>query len=99
MTDTIKLNLLFFILIPPYILSVADSPNNPVGFDIKITISNAKVNASEKAVHPSPFMIFSHIPIINAPTTAPGIEPMPPNTAATKAFNPGIAPDVGTTPV
>ena len=27
--------------------------------------------------------------------TAPGMEPMPPNTAATKAFRPGMAPAVG----
>ena len=39
-------------------------------------------------------MIFSMIPMINAPITAPGMEPMPPNTAATKAFRPGMAPEV-----
>ena len=33
--------------------------------------------------------------MMNAPTTAPGMEPMPPKTAATKAFRPGIAPAVG----
>ena len=31
--------------------------------------------------------------------TAPGMEPMPPNTAATKAFRPGMAPTVGVTAV
>ena len=32
-----------------------------------------------------------------APRTAPGIEPMPPKTAATKALSPGMAPMVGLT--
>ena len=39
-------------------------------------------------------MISSHRPMMKAPTTAPGMEPMPPNTAATKAFNPGMPPEV-----
>ena len=37
------------------------------------------------------------MPMMNAPITAPGIEPMPPNTAATNAFRPGMAPEVGMT--
>ena len=32
-------------------------------------------------------------PMINAPTKAPGMLPMPPNTAATKAFRPGRMPN------
>ena len=44
-------------------------------------------------------MRFSQMPMMNAPITAPGMEPMPPNTAATKAFRPGIAPMVGVTVV
>ena len=40
-------------------------------------------------------MMFSQMPIRNAPMTAPGMEPIPPNTAATKAFRPGMAPAVG----
>ena len=55
------------------------SPNSPVGFTIRITIRRANVNASEKVVKPRPLMMFSQIPMINAPTTAPGIEPIPPN--------------------
>ena len=39
-------------------------------------------------------MMLSQMPMMNAPTTAPGTEPMPPNTAATKAFRPGMAPEV-----
>ena len=57
-------------------------------------ISSAKVNASEKVDWPRPLMISSQRPIRNAPTTAPGMGPMPPNTAATKAFRPGIPPEV-----
>ena len=30
------------------------------------------------------------MPMMKAPITAPGIEPIPPNTAATKAFRPGM---------
>ena len=41
-------------------------------------------------------MTVSQMPIMNAPITAPGTEPIPPNTAATKAFSPGMAPAVGT---
>ena len=39
-------------------------------------------------------MTSSQRPMMKAPTTAPGMEPMPPNTAATKAFNPGMPPEV-----
>ena len=41
-----------------------------------------------------PLMSSSHRPMMNAPTTAPGIEPMPPKTAATNAFRPGMPPEV-----
>ena len=44
---------------------------------------------------PVPLMSVSQMPMMNAPITAPGMEPMPPNTAATKAFRPGMAPDGG----
>ena len=64
-----------------------------------MTISSTKVNASENVVSPAPFMMFSQIPMTNAPTTAPGTEPMPPNTAATNALRPGMEPDIGLTPV
>ena len=39
--------------------------------------------------------MFSQMPMMKAPTTAPGMEPMPPNTAATKARSPGRVPDYG----
>ena len=75
------------------------SPKIPVGFTIRMTISNTNVNASENVVSPAPFMMFSQIPMTNAPTTAPGTEPMPPNTAATNALGHGMGPDIGFTPV
>ena len=58
-------------------------------------MSRAKVMASEKTVNWVLLTRFSQIPMMKAPITAPGIEPMPPNTAATKAFRPGMAPAVG----
>ena len=75
------------------------SPNRPVGLKTRIMISRAKVKASEKTetshVEGRPLMTFSQMPMMKAPITAPGMEPMPPNTAATKAFRPGRAPDGG----
>ena len=58
-----------------------------------MTMSSANVKASEKVVMLTPPIFtarirFSHMPMINAPITAPGIEPMPPNTAATKDLSP-----------
>ena len=64
-----------------------------------MTISSAKVKASEntETFHEEgrPLMMVSQMPMRNAPMTAPGMEPMPPNTAATKDFSPGMAPAVG----
>ena len=88
------------------------SPNRPVGLKTRMIISRTKVNASEKVAKPTwsmmtprvrrivsrPLIRLSQIPMMKAPMTAPGMEPMPPNTAATKAFRPGIPPEVGTTP-
>ena len=56
------------------------------------------MNASEKMdISVLDLIRFSQIPMINAPTTAPGIEPIPPKTAATNALSPGSAPEVGMT--
>ena len=91
--------LLFFscsTFIPPYTLSVTFSPKRPVGFTTRMTINRAKVKASEKTDQLEPLMMLSEMPIRKAPTTAPGMEPMPPNTAATKARSPGSAPERGT---
>ena len=76
---------------------MAFSPNSPVGLTTKIIISKANVNASEKIERLDPLINVSQIPMIKAPITAPGIDPIPPNTAATKALSQGIAPDKGTT--
>ena len=66
---------------------------------MRITINSANVKASENTEtshdEGSPFIIVSHMPIRNAPSTAPGMEPIPPNTAATNALSHGIAPAVG----
>ena len=47
-------------------------------------MSSANVNASENAVSFMPLSRFSQMPMMNAPMTAPGIDPIPPKTAATK---------------
>ena len=59
-------------------------------------MSRAKVKASEKMLQLEPLITLSDRPMMKAPTTAPGMEPMPPNTAATKARSPGREPDRGT---
>ena len=82
---------------PLYTLSVAASPNNPVGRTSKIIISSKKVNASENVEYPKATRNVSQIPIINPPITAPGMEPIPPNTAATKHFSPGSDHEYGYT--
>ena len=53
------------------------------------------MNASENAVSFMPLSRFSQMPMMNAPMTAPGIDPIPPKTAATKALRPGMAPEDG----
>ena len=58
-------------------------------------INKTKVKASLKVVQPRPLIMFSQTPIRNAPITAPGMEPIPPNTAAVNALIPGIDPKVG----
>ena len=67
-----------------------------MGFTTRITISRAKVKASEKTDQLEPLITLSEMPIKKAPTTAPGMDPMPPNTAATNALRPGSAPERGT---
>ena len=87
-------------------MSVDFSPNKPVGFTTRMMISSAKVNASENVVQPlppnpkidvPPLRMFSAMPMMNAPITAPGMLPIPPNTAAMKHFNPGMPPETGVT--
>ncbi len=91
----------FFSMFAPPSDLVRDSSKRPVGLKTSTRISRAKVKASEKTdtshAEGRPLMIFSQMPMMRAPMTAPGMLPMPPNTAATKAFRPGSAPTVGTT--
>ena len=76
---------------------------------MRMTISSAKVNASEKVVSPSICLRHAgldedHVQALDdvladadderAHHGARVREPMPPNTAATKAFRPGMAPEV-----
>ena len=77
-------------------MSTFFSPNIPVGLKTRTTTSTAKVKASENTEYDVALIRFSHIPITNAPITAPGIEPIPPNTAATKALSPGREPETAT---
>ena len=58
-------------------------------------IRSTKVNASENVEYPNATMKVSLIPMMKPPMTAPGIEPIPPRTAATKHFSPGSAPEYG----
>ena len=51
-----------------------------------------KAIASRIVVEMYPALRTSACPIISDPTKAPGMLPMPPKTAATKAFRPGIIP-------
>ena len=60
-----------------------------------MTIKTPKTIASDNCVEIYAFDSVSIIPNINPPTRAPGIEPIPPNTAAVKALIPGIEPSVG----
>ena len=62
-----------------------------------ITISRMKVNASLKVDCPIATKAVSPSPRINPPMTAPGMLPIPPNTAATKHFKPGREPEKGNT--
>lgn len=51
--------------------------------------------ASDSWVEMYALLRFSMMPSRMPPTKAPGMDPMPPNTAATKALMPGMAPVVG----
>ena len=57
----------------------------------------ALATASLSWVETKPLVRLSATPMIKPPSIAPGRMPMPPSTAAMKAFRPGIAPMVGET--
>ena len=65
----------------------------------RIMIRTAKTIASESCEEIYALLKFSITPKRIPPIIAPGMEPIPPNTAATKALRPGMDPDVGITPV
>ena len=89
----------FFILTSSYTLSMFFSPNRPVGRNSRIIINRINVNASLKVEYPKATRKVSQIPMTKPPTTAPGILPIPPRTAATKHFNPGRVPENGVTDI
>ena len=70
-------------------------PNSPVGLTKRTTISDANTMASDSSVEIYAFDILSSTPSQIPPTIAPGMEPIPPKTAATKALIPGIDPVKG----
>ena len=70
-----------------------------VAFDLKAPTFRHEMYAEYKAGRKGmPPELRSQMPMIKAPITAPGMEPMPPKTAATNALRPGMEPAVGVTP-
>ena len=70
-------------------------PSRPVGFTTSTTTSTANTIASAHRVEIYVLDSCSINPSRIPPSMAPGIEPMPPNTAAVNALMPGMAPVVG----
>ena len=75
-----------------YTFSLIFLPKIPVGFTSNTIISTVNTIASDNCDDMYAFDIFSVIPSKIPPKNAPGIEPIPPNTAATKALIPGMEP-------
>ena len=67
-------------------------PKIPVGFTSNTIIKTENTIASDNWEDMYAFDIFSITPNQIPPRNAPGMEPIPPNTAATKALIPGIDP-------
>src|SRR5207302_5248115 len=67
-------------------------PNRPEGRNSRMPMRMMKAIAGVKFEKRLPPTNDSMMPMINPPTTAPGTLPIPPNTAATKAFRPGMMP-------
>ena len=63
----------------------------------KTMIKTAKTIASDNCVEIYALDRFSMTPSKRPPMKAPGMDPIPPNTAAVKALMPGIEPSVGYT--
>ena len=67
-------------------------PKNPVGKNIKTTTNVVKAAISLYSIEIYPDQNVSISPIKSQPNIAPGIEPIPPKTAAVKAFIPAKNP-------
>ena len=70
-------------------------PSRPVGLTTSTTTSTANTMASAHRVEIYVLDICSIRPSSMPPSMAPGMEPIPPKTAAVKALIPGMAPVVG----
>ena len=92
---TEQISFVFFVII--YTFSAIFSPNKPVGLNIRTTTKSTNVNTSLNSEYPAAFINVSESPIINPPTKAPGMLPMPPNTAAITHLRPGSDPESGNT--
>ena len=67
-------------------------PKSPVGFTKRTIINTANTMASAIWEEIYALPNISITPRRSPPINAPGIEPIQPNTAATKALIPGMAP-------
>src|SRR5207244_2412474 len=70
-------------------------PNSPLGLKSRMAMRITNAIASRKLEKRDPPTNDSITPMISPPTTAPGTLPMPPRTAAMKAFSPGMMPMSG----
>ena len=70
-------------------------PSKPVGLKQRTRTRTPKTIASESSVEMYAFARFSITPSRIPPSIAPGMEPIPPKTAAVKARIPGMEPVVG----
>ena len=70
-------------------------PRMPVGLTISTMIRSRNTTASFQTDRPMAETSTSAKPTSRPPMTAPGMEPMPPKTAATKALVPSMMPMVG----
>src|SRR5262245_57163944 len=79
----------------PHTFSVIPLPMMPVGLSSRIKTRMMKAIASRYVDSPYPTAMTSAMPRIKPPSIAPVMLPIPPRTAATKAFRPGMTPIKG----
>ena len=77
---------------PYYTFSISGLPKNPVGKNISTTTKTVKAAISLYSIEIYPDQKTSIKPISKPPNIAPGIEPMPPSTAAVNALIPAKKP-------